>query len=84
MSNVDTNLDTHVDTASNVDTSPSPDNLQRFQIVCQSRALLWQLDDLEWHDAIDACVSHAERLGIDPDTAQTIMAQAFGAVLEAP
>ena len=69
---------------SNVDAPPNADNLRRFQIVCESRALLWQLDDLEWHDAIDVCWTHAVHLGIAADVAQTIMAQAFGAVTEAP
>lgn len=68
----------------NVTAPPESDNLQKFIVRCESRALLWQLGDLDWHDAIDLLEQIRLELKLDPDLAQREIARAFAAVSEAP
>ena len=61
---------------------PQEDKRKTFQALCESRALLWQLGDIEnLQDAVDGCLPHALHLGLsDTDEVQLIMGRAFAAV----
>jgi hypothetical protein len=64
----------------NVETKQSPDNLKVFVARCEARAVLWQLDELSLHDAVDVLEAWRKQLGLDADTAQLAMARAFSRV----
>jgi hypothetical protein len=67
----------------NVNSKQPPDNLKVFTARCDAIALLWQvgeygLDERSLQRAVDQ--AFAASLGLDPDTAQLIMARAFSRV----
>jgi hypothetical protein len=64
----------------NVDSCNPPDNLKVFVARCEARAVLWQLDELSLHDAVDVLETYRKQLGLDADTAQLAMARAFSRV----
>jgi hypothetical protein len=64
----------------NVDSCDPPDNLKVFVARCEARAVLWQLDELSLHDAVDVLEAFRKQLGLDADTAQLEMARAFSRV----
>jgi hypothetical protein len=57
-----------------------PTPAQTFQLLCESRALRWQLGDLELQDALDWLCAYVEHHQIDQEQAQLIMGRAFAAV----
>lgn len=70
---------------------PPSDNrktpLEHFASRCETRAILWQLgylgdadDPRALQNAVDELEGVRQFYGIDPDTAQLIMARAFAAV----
>jgi hypothetical protein len=46
----------------------------------EARAYLWAAGEFDLHEAVDRLAVDAEREGINTDTAQAILAEAFGAV----
>lgn len=64
----------------NLDTPSAADNLQLFKHRCEAKALLWQLDELSLHDAVDQLLLVAVAFRLDMDHAQLVMARAFAAV----
>ena len=54
--------------------------IEKFQLHCETRALLWQSDDYDLHSAVDFLERLGRNYGIDADTAQLIMARAFSRV----
>lgn len=56
---------------------------EKFQHRCEARALLWQLGDIDWHDAVDELERARLELKLDADLAQAEIARAFAAVTEA-
>ena len=61
----------------------APSLLDMFEQRCWARALLWHEWCFDLHEAVDVLAADAERDGIDTDTAQAIMADAFGATHDA-
>jgi hypothetical protein len=57
--------------------SPRPDPVEVFRERAEARAYLVECGELSLHDAVDQLQSDAERDGLDPDTAQALMAEAF-------
>jgi hypothetical protein len=62
------------------------DLLEVFQARCESRAMLWQIGECDFHDAIDELQVAAEQYElperIGQDAVQAIIAEAFAAVLD--
>jgi hypothetical protein len=55
----------------------APAALAVLELRAWARAYLWSLGELELHEAVDVLQHDAERDGLDPDTTQTILADAF-------
>lgn len=53
-----------------------------FRARCEARALLFQVGEFAFYDAIDVLESYARELGLNTDTATQIMADAFAPVRE--
>jgi hypothetical protein len=62
------------------------DPVELFRARCEARALLWQANEFELHEAVDELQHDAERDGllerVGQDRVQAIMAAAFAAVCE--
>ena len=65
----------------NVSTPPSIDNLKKyFSALCEANALLWKLDEIELHEAVDKLQAYAEPIlirAIGQDAVQLMMHHAF-------
>jgi hypothetical protein len=48
-----------------------------LELCAWARAYLWHVGDYDLHEAVDPLQEAAERDGLDPDTAQEILAAAF-------
>ena len=60
------------------------DPLDAFRLRAECRAYLWHIGEYDMTEAVDALALAAKRDGLDPDTAQQILANAFREFQEAP
>jgi len=70
-------------TAASIDHAIMPSPLDVLELRAWARAYLWSIGELEPHEAVDVLATHAVRDGIDADTAQKILADAFAPYREA-
>jgi hypothetical protein len=65
-------------------TAARPSALEVFVARAEARALLWQANEFDLHDAVDELWAAAVRDGLidelGPDAVQEIMSEAFGAM----
>jgi hypothetical protein len=55
-----------------------------LELRAWARAYLWHVGEYDLHEAVDPLREATERDGLDPDTAQEILATAFGTFRGAP
>ena len=60
-----------------VASAPIPDNLEKFELRCWARAMLWRAGDFELAEAVDPLPAIAAGFSIEPDLAQAVMAAFF-------
>jgi hypothetical protein len=57
--------------------TPIPDNLEKFELICWARAVLWRQGEYELTEAVDPLPAIAAKLGLEADRAQAVMATFF-------